>query len=381
VAQRGTHAQGLKVVVIGAGIVGASIALHLARRDVSVTVLDKAEPGSGASSHSFAWINATAKNPIAYHDFNRRSLEMWDRFALSLGTDVGLRWGGQIEWEADSQRAQSLRHRVKQLQEWGYPCRPIDEAELRELEPGLNTGTVTAAAWSQLDGHVEPQRVVDACLSSAAEFGARVHANTQVTGFALGRAGGASRLESVRTSTGDISCDVAVLAAGVDTTHLAATAGVKIPQQESPGVVIRTGPLPKLLRTVPVVYAPPVDAGRPEIHLRQTSEGRVMIGEGSQESLARDDSQEHADDLLDRASRYLPGLKGTKAVPVPVGYRPMPLDEYPVVGFTEPVPNLYVALTHSGVTLAPLLGELAALEIVDGVRVEQLAPYRPERFS
>lgn len=58
----------------------------------------------------------------------------------------------------------------------------------------------------------------------------------------------------------------------------------------------------------------------------------------------------------------------------------MPIDELPVIGFCDAAPNLYIALMHSGVTLAPLVGELAAVEIVDGARAEMLAPYRPERF-
>jgi glycine/D-amino acid oxidase-like deaminating enzyme len=59
----------------------------------------------------------------------------------------------------------------------------------------------------------------------------------------------------------------------------------------------------------------------------------------------------------------------------------MPQDGYPVLGFPEAAPNVYIALTHSGVTLAPLIGELAAIEIVDGARVEVLKDYRPERFA
>jgi glycine/D-amino acid oxidase-like deaminating enzyme len=106
-----------------------------------------------------------------------------------------------------------------------------------------------------------------------------------------------------------------------------------------------------------------------------------MIGEGTQESLSRNDSQAHANALLARATHYLPALAGAQAVPVPVGYRPMPLDGLPVLGFAAAVPNLYIALMHSGVTLAPLVGELASMEIVDGARVEVLQSYRPERFA
>ena len=106
-----------------------------------------------------------------------------------------------------------------------------------------------------------------------------------------------------------------------------------------------------------------------------------MIGEGTQESLARDDSQSHADELLARAAEYVPALKGASAVPVPVGYRPMPLDGFPVVGFSSKAPSVYLALTHSGVTLAPLIAQPATMEIVDGARVDLLGDYRPSRFD
>ena len=379
---------GPRVVVVGAGIVGASIAYHLNQRGARVTVVDTGKAGFGASSHSFAWINAGAKSPAAYHDLNRRSLEMWDRFAKRLGRDVGLRWGGKLSWEATSEGAAALKERVGQLQEWGYPSRLLDEAELHRLAPELSLGTVTAAEFSEIEGQVEPQMVVDACLWRARELGAKLVEGTSVTAFA--RSKGRPRVESLETSGGSLPCDVVVLAAGVSTTELAAKAGVHVPQEESPGVVIRTDPRPPLLPTVPVVYAPALDPDHPalvrsEIHLRQCHDGSLMIGEGNQESLRRDDTQAHADDLLGRAIHYLPSLAGARAITVPVGYRPMPLDGYPVLGFpapnsTEATPNVYIALTHSGVTLAPLIGELAAIEIVDGVRVESLSPYRPERF-
>ena len=94
---------------------------------------------------------------------------------------------------------------------------------------------------------------------------------------------------------------------------------IVIPQETSPGVVIRTDPQPRLLRSVPVLYPPPVDEQHDEIHLRQTHDGAV--------------------------------------------------------------PNLYVALTHSGVTLTPLISELAALEVLEGAGVEMLGDYRPGRFA
>ena len=375
------------IAVIGAGILGAAIAWRIAARGRRVTLLDRAAPGSGASSHSFAWINAGAKEPIDYHNLNRRSLEMWPRFAAALGDNgdpdnVGLRWGGKVSWETDAEAAAALTARVRQLQSWGYPTRLVSAAELAELEPALELGpasAITAAEYSANEGQVEPQLVVDAALRRLSELDAMALVGATVTGFV---SDGDGRIVAAQTTSGDVTADAFVLAAGTDTTALAALAGVNIPQAESPGVVIRTTPLPPLLSNVPIVYAPPLGDGRREIHLRQCADGRFMIGEGDQESLAEDASQAHANDLLARAAAYLPGLADATALPVPVGWRPMPLDGYPVMGFAAEAPNLYLALTHSGVTLAPALSELAALEICEGARADAvLGAYRPGRLA
>ena len=372
------------VAVIGAGIMGASIAFRLARRGVHIVLVDKGQPGHGASSHSFAWINAGAKEPIGYHNLNRRSLEMWPRFAAAIGDEgdpgsVGLRWGGKVSWESDPAATEALIARVRQLQSWGYPSRLVDAEELQRLEPSLDIGPVAAAEYSPNEGQVEPQMVVDACLRRLREMGSEIATGNEVTGFEQDSDG---LVRAIATASGSVAVDAVVVAAGTDTTRVASLAGVSVPQAESPGVVIRTNPLPPLLPNVPIVYAPPLGDGRREIHIRQCADGRLMIGEGDQESLAEDDSQAHADDLLARTRRYLPGLDGAEAVPVPVGWRPMPLDGYPVMGFASEAPNLYVALTHSGVTLAPVLSQLAAQEICDGTPAEAvLGPYRPQRFA
>ena len=293
------------VAVVGGGIVGASIAWRIAARGQRVTLIDKAEPGSGASSHSFAWINAGAKEPIGYHNLNRRSLEMWPRFAEALGEDVGLRWGGKVSWEAEPAAAEQLMARVKQLQSWGYPSRLVSAAELAELEPALEIGPVAAAEYCENEGQVEPQMVADACIRRLIELESAILTGTEVVGFDRDADG---KIRAVQTEAGDFQADVVVLAAGTDTTALASKAGVKIPQAESPGVVIRTTPLPPLLHHVPVVYAPPLGDGRREIHLRQCADGRFMIGEGDQESLAEDDTQAHADDLLSAGGLLSAGI-------------------------------------------------------------------------
>ena len=240
------NGKALRVVVVGAGIVGASIAHHLARRHVAVTVLERSQPGAGASSHSFAWLNSFGKEPLPYHDLNRRSMEAWRRFAQGLQSDIGLHWGGEMRWVHTPEDAQALHQRIRHLQAWGYPNRLITAEELCELEPGLVPGTVSAASLGTIDGHVEPLKVIAACLQQARARGAEVYPDTPVHGLRLDSTGSTvRRVQAVQTPQGEIACDAVVLAAGTATTALAARAGLAIPQEESPGVVIRTDPRPR----------------------------------------------------------------------------------------------------------------------------------------
>ncbi len=367
-----------RIVIVGSGIIGATLGYHLSRRsNVAVTLLERDTPGAGASGHSFAWVNAFGKDPREYHTLNRRALDMWYRLAHQFDADIGIHCGGEMRWENNPQRAAQLRQRIQQIQTWGYPCRLITRNEMLALEPHLHPGDVLAASISEADIHIEVNKFIEVCLQRACELGAVVRPHTEVTGFVIRN----GNITAVKTHTTVLPCDSVILASGAQTTELASLVETYIPQQRSPGIVIKTTACTKVLQNVAIIHAPPTGEGLQHLHLRQLADGSLRIGQGTQEGINRDDSQRHADLLLTRAKTYLPAIKDSKAIPTPVGYRPMPIDGFPVIGFTKTVPNLYIALMHSGVTLAPLVGEMATLEIMDRVQVEWFAPYRPERFG
>ncbi len=85
--------------------------------------------------------------------------------------------------------------------------------------------------------------------------------------------------------------------------------------------------------------------------------------------------------LIERVRQHMRGAENLALERVTIGQRPIPEDGKPVVGFAPDVPGLYLATMHSGITLAPAVGRFATMEILDGARVELLAPYRPERFA
>jgi glycine/D-amino acid oxidase-like deaminating enzyme len=174
-----------------------------------------------------------------------------------------------------------------------------------------------------------------------------------------------------------------VLCAGVGTTALARSLGAEVPVEPKPGLLAVTTPVPAgaLGR---VVYAPGV-------HLRPDPSGGIRLGADDVDRMVDDEYEEWPLEpappppwsyaLLDRARAVLPALEAADLDHVRIGVRPVPADGYTVAGRLPEWGNVYVAVTHSGVTLGPLLGRLLAEEITNGVRDPLLADFRPERFA
>ncbi len=151
-----TSAKNKKIVIIGAGVIGAVIAYNLSKRfGCNISIIRDSGSEGVASAHSFAWVNAFGKDPRNYHALNRCALDMWYRIAHQLNVDIGIHSGGEMRWENNKERAAELQHRIQKLQKWGYPCRLINSDEMLEFEPKLSPGTVEAASYSEADIHIE----------------------------------------------------------------------------------------------------------------------------------------------------------------------------------------------------------------------------------
>ena len=369
-----------RVVIIGAGIVGSSIAWHLARRGCEVTVVEARGPAAQASGNSFAWLNGgDASQPPSYHLLRAYALGEHRRIGQELKWPV--RWGGSLEWQDGP--ATDIDANVRLVQHRGSAMRVIDTAELAAIEPGLAVADGTRLVYGEQDGALDPRAATRLLFDSCQAMGATAVLPARVTGL---DSDGNRHL--VRTDAGTIDADLVVVAAGVDATAIARMGGLHLPQQSTPGVIVTTEPMDRIVHTV--LYGP-------DVHVHQRGDGRVVLGEKAgppqtdehrallaarpNEFPTPDLAAEHATRVLGVAQRQLPALARARVEGVGVGWRPMPVDGLPVVGRPRTRPGLYFAVMHSGITLAPLIGRLAATEILDGVELELLSDFRIDRLA
>jgi glycine/D-amino acid oxidase-like deaminating enzyme len=357
-----------RVIVAGGGIVGAAVTYYLARAGAQVTLLEREQPGRKTSNNSFAWVNAFSRTTRAYYDFARRSIELYRQLPEELGLDMELHWHGGIHWVDSPAAAETLRTRVQELQSWGHPVGLITREDLVAREPHLRP-TLTAACYSSLDGATHPPSVIHALLTRAQALGAEVQTDTSLVGIEVRH----GRVTGARTPSGVLEADVVVNTAGSDAAAVSAMAGIHLPMFPKPGTLVLTVPMPPLVRSV--IYAP-------NIHLRQQADGRLLVGESwTMDAEDTDLSLVRGQKILARAAEFLPELAQAQIETMKLGIRPMPQDEQPIVGPIPGITGFYVAVTHSGVTLAPLVGQLVAQEVTTGQPSPLLTDYRIERFG
>ncbi len=352
-----------QVLVVGAGIVGASIAWHLVRAGVRVTIVEAGEPGGLATRNSWAWINASWGNPEPYFRLRVRAMAEWRRLEAEL---LGIRvdWTGGLIWDLppDELEAFAVEHAS-----WGYGIRRVDCAEAQRIEPQLFAPPALALHVVG-EGAVEPLAASHALLAAAHGLGARIVAGRPVRALEVS----AGRVTGVVTDAGRLGADDVVVAAGAATATLLASAGIAIPMSAPPGLLVYTRPLGRILNGLVMA---------PEMHLRQTAEGRIIAGADFGGSDPGDDASAAAADVFAAMRRMLRSGESLALDFHSVGYRPMPADGFPVVGRIAGASGLYVAVMHSGITLAPAIGNFVAEEIMTGRRNLLLEPYGPQRFS
>jgi glycine/D-amino acid oxidase-like deaminating enzyme len=339
------------IVVVGAGIVGASIAWHTARLGADVTIIDKGLPASGATGDSFGWVGAAGRVPGPGGALHAAAVREYRRLEDEV-PGVRVRWSGSLAWGGA---------------EPGGPLGPgqdlVDAEELLALEPDLRTPPAQAVHIPG-DGAVDPRATTDALIAAARDRGARLTAGTAVTELRVVR----GRVAGVETTGGFLASDAVVLTAGADVPVLCARLGSPVPVAPSPAVLLRLAGPAAVVRTI---------VATPDVEVRAHGDGELLAtvpytGQVTTAELARS-----AERGRDRIASMFHGGSDVRLLSARVGMRPMPVDGHPLIGPLPAARGAYLAVMHSGVTLAPGAGRLVAKELVNGTEAPELQGCRP----
>lgn len=363
------------VIVIGAGVVGASIAWELAAAGVRVRLLDARTPGDGATRASAGvlapYIEGHPASPL--RDLGRESLDLYDAFIARLRdeshSELVYERSGTLEVALTVDEAERLGAESGRLFKDGVEARWVPPALLAEVEPGISPHA-QGGLLVPMHGYVGVSSLTAAAVTAAMARGAQVVVETGAITVGTSRGGGVV----VRTSTGLFEADHAVLAAGSWSSRVTVEGADPVPVRPIRGQLLQLAGPRGLLRRV--IWG---TAG----YLVPWPDGTVLVG-ATVEDVGFDEgsTQEARRALMAMASALVPHLKESDLVDARAGLRPRGPDDLPLLGRSRVVPGLIYATGHyrNGVLLAPLTAQVVRQLVFDATALPVDA-VRPERHG
>jgi sarcosine oxidase subunit beta len=367
---------GGRIVIIGAGCIGAAIAYHLTKRGVrDVIVLDK-EPFAGAGSTSAAagGVRAQFSTPINVQ-MSQLSVLHYERFADEMGVDPVFFQVGYLFLIGAPDVWASFQEQVAMQRALGVPTRTLSPADAAALVPGLHVDDLLGATFCPKDGLCNPHEITQAYMAHAKKQGADVRLATPVTG--IERSG--DTITGVRTAGGTLEASMVINAAGPFAGRVAAWAGVELPVRPIRRHCFTTRPLAFVRDDMPMM----VDVGS-GVYMHRESGGMLMGLANPEEPEGFDTSVNW--DLLERvvepAMHRLPAMEAAEIANAWAGLYTTTPDNNAVLGPPAGIDGLMLANGFSGHGLmhAPAVGQLIAEWIIDGQPSIDLRSLRLERF-
>jgi glycine oxidase len=364
----------VRVVVVGAGVIGCAVAFECARRGAQVRVVDRRRPGQGATQASAGMLAPYIEGHSAtLLDLAVRGLAEWDPFLATLSESVATRpeyaRNGTLQAAVDDDGARALEARARLLAAAGVPHRILCGNGARALEPALSVD-VRAALEIPTHGYVSALEFVNSLVAAGTRHGASF---LQANVLDVESAGAGV---SIATDAGRVEGDAAVIATGSWTAELARRADASAaPVRPVKGQLIQMRPV------VPV--ASRVLWG-PGCYMVSRRDGSLLVG-ATAEDAGFDERPTVCGvrALTTAASTLVPATDGAIFEGVRVGLRPATADELPIIGPSSSLANVHYAAGHyrNGVLLSPLTARLVADLVLDRRAGEDLKPLRPARFG
>src|SRR4051812_47718330 len=374
------------VVVVGAGVVGAACAYHLALAGVRVRLLDRSFIASGSSGacegNVLAWDKELERElPLAV-----RSADLWEQLAAELPDDFEYdRKGSVVVAETEAERV-AAAERARVLAGLGVIGEVLDAEALRREEPHAAHDLPGGVLYPG-DAQLEPRLATAALVRAAVRLGAELSPDTAIARIVREPSGRASGVE---TATGLISTGAVVVAAGVWTAELLRTCGLSVPVTPRKGqiVVLERSPVRFARKLSEAGYVAAVEADDAALQIamvvESTASGTALLGSSRQHvGFDREVDVAVAGAIARRAARFFPVLRSARALRVYAGLRPLTPDHLPVICAFAEAPNVCVATGHegAGIGLAPATGELVAAWQTGAPSPLPAHWFSPDRFA
>ncbi len=358
------------VVVIGGGIVGCSIAYHLALRGVAPLLLERRQLSCGTTWHA-AGLVGQLRATLNLTRLAQYSAELYQSLTQA-GRDTGYRRTGSISIATTAARLIELKRQAAMAGLFGLPAKELAPAQVGERYPLANVSDIAGGIFLPTDGQTSPVDTTQALASAARALGASIIENCKVTG--LIREGG--RAVGVLTDAGEIRAKVVVLAAGMWSRDFAGAHGVVVPLHACEHFYIVTEPIAGLPRDLPVLRDTDLC-----IYAREDA-GKLLLGcfepvakpwgtNGIPEDFCFDqlpEDLEHFQPILDRAVHRLPILESAGIRLFFNGPESFTPDVRYILGEAPELPGLFVAAGFNsiGIQSAGGAGKVVADWIIDG---------------
>jgi len=364
-----------EIVIIGGGVIGCSIAYHLAKRGARVTLLERDRLAAQASGASAGGVRQLGRDPREM-PLAIASIARWQTLEDELEADVEFRRGGQLLVTEDPALIPELEKRVAAHRALGVDIRLVQGDEFRELAPGF-APSITAGMSTENDGQASAPLTTRAFGAAAERHGAIIRTGVTVTGI---RQEG-DRITGVETSEGPVACDWLVLAAGAWSPGLADMLGISLPIQTMGLQMLATAPSEPLLKQT-------AGALNRRLSLKQTPNGSYVIGGGwpGDVDLDRGVGMTRLDSIrgsIEHASAVFPLLARLPLARFWIGIEALALDEVPILGPVSGLANLTLATGFSGhgFALSPIVGQLLSELIIDGTPSIPIDAFAFDRFE
>jgi glycine/D-amino acid oxidase-like deaminating enzyme len=374
------------VVVVGAGIVGASCAHFLAEARLRVCIVERGGVAGGTSGSGEGNILLSDKVPGPELAMARVGLALWAQLAHVLPDDIEYEEKGAIVVAEDAAQLEALRATVAAVTAEGVEARLLDASDLQAAEPYL-ARDLAGAAYYPRDAQVQPMLAAAALVRSARRNGAILLDHAEVQAVERDCEGA---IAGVRTSRGRVRTPRLVNAAGPWSPAVAALCGTELPIQPRKGHIVVTEPLPRLVfhKVFEAGYADTVASDEAALQVaavvEDTRSGTILLGSSRQRAGFRPGVEvDVLRAIVRRAVRFFPILASVQVLRGYVGYRAFAPDHLPIVGADPAVPGYYVNTGHegAGIGLGPISGKLLAQFVLGRPTDIDMTPFRPDRFE